>query len=152
MSTTPGSDVRSSIVTCSNCQTKNRVPAASTGHPRCGKCKSPLPWVVDAGDSDFDEIADQATLPVLVDVWAPWCGPCRMVTPVLEQLASEMAGQIKLVKVNADEAPRLSQRFEAQAIPTLLVMKNGQVVEKQVGAAPAHVLRTWLHEALDKNK
>jgi thioredoxin 2 len=152
MSTTPGSDVRSSIVTCSNCQTNNRVPVASTGHPRCGKCKSPLPWVVDAGDSDFDEIADQATLPVLVDVWAPWCGPCRMVTPVLEQLASEMAGQIKLVKVNADEAPRLSQRFEAQAIPTLLVMKNGQVVEKQVGAAPAPVLREWVHQALDKNK
>ena len=152
MSTTPGSDARSSIVTCSNCQTKNRVPVASTGHPRCGKCKSPLPWVVDAGDSDFDEIADQATLPVLVDVWAPWCGPCRMVTPVLEQLASEMAGQIKLVKVNADEAPRLSQRFEAQAIPTLLVMKNGQVVEKQVGAAPAPVLREWVHQALDKNK
>ena len=152
MSTTPGSDVRTSIVICSNCQTKNRVPAASTGHPRCGKCKSPLPWVVDAGDSDFAEIADQATLPVLVDVWAPWCGPCRMVTPVLEQLASEMAGQIKLVKVNADEAPQLSRRFEAQAIPTLLVMKHGQVVEKQVGAAPAHVLREWLHEALDKNK
>ena len=152
MSTTPGSDVRSSIVTCSNCQTKNRVPVASTGHPRCGKCKSPLPWVVDAGDSDFAEIADQATLPVLVDVWAPWCGPCRMVTPVLEQLASEMAGQIKLVKVNADEAPQLSQRFEAQAIPTLLVMKNGQVVEKQVGAAPAPVLREWVHQALDKNK
>ena len=152
MSTTPGSDVRSSIVTCSNCQTKNRVPVASTGHPRCGKCKSSLPWVVDAGASDFAEIADQATLPVLVDVWAPWCGPCRMVTPVLEQLASEMAGQIKLVKVNADEAPRLSQRFEAQAIPTLLVMKNGQVVEKQVGAAPAPVLREWVHQALDKNK
>ncbi len=75
-----------------------------------------------------------------------------MVTPVLEQLASEMAGQIKLVKVNADEAPRLSQRFEAQAIPTLLVMKNGQVVEKQVGAAPAPVLREWVHQALDKNK
>ena len=152
MSTSQGSDVRSSIVICSNCQAKNRVPVASTGHPRCGKCKSPLPWVVDAGDSDFDEIADQATLPVLVDVWAPWCGPCRMVTPVLEQLASEMAGQIKLVKVNADEAPRLSQRFEAQAIPTLLVMKNGQVVEKQVGAAPAPVLREWVHQALDKNK
>jgi thioredoxin 2 len=108
--------------------------------------------VVDAGDSDFAEIADHATLPVVVDVWAPWCGPCRMVTPVLEQLATEMAGQIKLVKVNADEAPRLSRRFEAQAIPTLLVMKNGQIVEKQVGATPAHVLRTWLQEALDKNK
>jgi thioredoxin 2 len=151
MSTT--SDVATTqTVACSNCQAKNRVPVARSGYPRCGKCKSPLPWVVDAGDSDFAEIADQATLPVLVDVWAPWCGPCRMVTPVLEELATEMAGQIKLVKVNADEAPQLSRRFEAQAIPTLLVMKNGQVIEKQVGAAPAHALRTWLQEALDKDK
>ena len=152
MSATAGSVVRAFTVVCPNCQTKNRVPAARSGHPRCGKCKSPLPWVVDAGDSDFSEIADQATLPVLVDIWAPWCGPCRMVTPVLEQLATEMAGRLKLVKVNADEAPELSRRFDAQAIPTLLLLKKGRVVEKRVGAAPAHVLRTWLQEALDKDE
>jgi len=149
---TPSDVATSQTVVCSNCQTKNRLPAARSGYPRCGKCKSPLPWVVDAGDSDFAEIADRATLPVLVDVWAPWCGPCRQVTPVLEQLAAEKAGQVKLVKVNADEAPQLSRRFDAQAIPTLLVMKDGQIVDKQVGAAPAQVLRTWLQEALDKNK
>jgi thioredoxin 2 len=140
------------VIQCENCGRKNRVPAAARGTPRCAQCHKPLPWIADADDGSFAEVADAGSLPVLVDVWAPWCGPCRMVTPVLEQLATELAGQIKLVKVNADEAPRLSQRFEAQAIPTLLVMKNGQIVEKQVGAAPAHVLRTWLQEALDKNK
>jgi thioredoxin 2 len=150
MSTTAGSDVRTSTVVCPNCQTKNRVPLARSGHPRCGKCKSPLPWVVDVDDSDFTEIADQATLPVLVDIWAPWCGPCRMVTPVLEQLATEMAGELKLVKVNADQAPQTSRRFEAQAIPTLVLMHKGQVVDRQVGAAPAPVLRQWLREAMPK--
>ncbi len=150
MSTTAGSDVRTATVVCPNCQPKNRVPLARSGHPRCGKCKSPLPWVVDAGDSDFTEIADQATLPVLVDIWAPWCGPCRMVTPVLEQLATEMAGELKLGKVNADAAPQTSRRFEAQAIPPLVLMHKGQVVDRQVGAAPAPVLRQWLSEAMPK--
>ena len=137
---------------CPSCQIKNRVPSAQSGYPRCGRCTSPLPWIVDAGDSDFAEIADRATLPVLVDIWASWCGPCRMVTPVLEQLATEMAGRIKLVKVNADEAPELSRRFEAQAIPTLLLLKQGRVVDRQVGAAPAHVLRSWIQESLPKDE
>lgn len=150
MSTPAGSDVRTSTVVCPNCQTRNRVPLVRSGHPRCGKCKSPLPWVVNADDSDFTQIADQATLPVLVDIWAPWCGPCRMVSPVLEKLATEMAGELKLVKVNADEAPQTSRRFEALSIPTLVLMHKGQVVDRQVGAAPAKILRQWLREALAK--
>lgn len=136
------------IVTCSNCAHKNRVPAAANGSPRCGHCHQPLPWVVDAGDDTFAEIAETATVPALVDLWAPWCGPCRMVSPELEKLAAERAGRLKLVKVNADEAPRLSQRFKVQAIPTLLVLRDGKVLAKQVGAAPARVLRTWLDHAL----
>jgi thioredoxin 2 len=138
------------VVTCPNCGSKNRVPAAADGVPRCGKCHQPLPWVVDAGDDDFTAVAEKASIPVLVDLWAPWCGPCRMVSPVLEQLATEMAGRIKLVKVNADEAPRLSQRFEVQAIPTLLLMSGGEVIARQVGAAPANVLRNWLEQSLPK--
>lgn len=139
-----------SIVSCPNCGHKNRVPPSGKGTPRCGNCHKPLPWIVDAGDNDFAEVAEQATVPVLVDVWAPWCGPCRMVSPVLEQLATEKAGELKLVKVNADEAPQISQRFGVQAIPTLLVLRNGQVVAQQVGAAPAQVLRPWLEDAMHK--
>lgn len=136
------------IVACSNCGHKNRVPPAANGSPRCGHCHQPLPWVVDAGDDTFAEIAERATVPVLVDLWAPWCGPCRMVSPELEKLSAERAGRLKLVKVNADDAPRLSQRFEVQAIPTLLVLRDGKVLARQVGAAPARVLRTWLDHAL----
>ncbi|HEU0128924.1 MAG TPA: thioredoxin domain-containing protein, partial [Pseudonocardiaceae bacterium] len=83
-------------VKCENCGRMNRVPAAAQGKPRCGNCKAFLPWIVDAGDGNFMEIADHATVPVLVDLWATWCGPCRMVSPALEQLAREKAGQIKL--------------------------------------------------------
>ncbi|WP_425435694.1 thioredoxin [Mycetocola miduiensis] len=93
-------------------------------------------------------MADKATIPVLVDVWAPWCGPCRMVSPALEQMATELAGKLKLVKVNADEAPEVSRRFEVQAIPTLVLMHHGQVVDKQIGAAPAGALRSWLTKHL----
>jgi thioredoxin 2 len=138
------------VVTCPNCQRRNRVPAAAEGIPRCGNCQKPLPWIVDAGDNDFAEIVEQASVPVLVDLWAPWCGPCRMVSPVLEQLATEKAGQMKLVKVNADEAPELSQRFEVRSIPTLLVLRQGQVVATQIGAAQASALRPWLEGALVK--
>jgi thioredoxin 2 len=85
------------IVSCPHCGRRNRVPAAAAGTPRCGNCHQPLPWIVDAADDTFGEIADAASVPVLVDLWAPWCGPCRMVSPALEQLAAENAGQLKLV-------------------------------------------------------
>jgi thioredoxin 2 len=136
------------IVACSHCGHKNRVPAAAQGSPRCGHCHQALAWVVEADDDTFAEVAERATVPVLVDLWAPWCGPCRMVSPELEKLAAERAGRLKLVKVNSDDAPRLSQRFQVQAIPTLLVMRDGKVLANQVGAAPARVLRTWLDQAL----
>jgi thioredoxin 2 len=153
MSTSAKTDTGvSRVVTCPNCNTKNRVPPAADGVPRCGNCQSPLPWVVDAGESDFADVADQATIPVLVDIWAPWCGPCRMVSPVLEQLATEYAGRLKLVKVNADEAPSLSSRFDVQAIPTLVLLDRGKVLDRQVGAAPATTLRSWIQNALEKKE
>ena len=138
------------VVRCENCGRRNRVPAAATGTPRCGNCHQPLPWIVDAGDEDFAEVAERASVPVLVDLWAPWCGPCRMVSPALVQLAGEMAGRLKLVKVNVDEAPKLQQRYGVQAIPTLMVLRKGQVVARQAGAAPAPALRAWLEQALQR--
>lgn len=122
------------------------MPAAATGHPRCASCHVDLPWIVDATDADFDE-ATRTRLPVLVDLWAPWCGPCRVVAPAVERAATELAGRLKVVKVNVDEAPGLSARFSARAIPTLLVLRDGQVVTRQVGALPADRLVAWAREA-----
>jgi thioredoxin 2 len=136
------------VVACPHCGRRNRVPAAAAGTPRCGQCHTSLHWIVDAGDQDFAEVAERAPLPVLVDLWAPWCGPCRMVSPALEELARTFAGRIKLVKVNVDTAPQTAQRFGVQAIPTLLVLHRGQVVERQAGAAPTAVLSNWLESAL----
>jgi thioredoxin 2 len=136
------------ITRCPGCGRRNRVPAAASGTPRCGNCHQPLPWIVDAADATFDEVVEQAKVPVLVDFWAPWCGPCRMVSPALAQLASEKPGQLKLVKVNVDSSPRLQQRFGVQSIPTLMVFRDGQVVSRQTGAAPADALRGWLDQAL----
>ena len=111
------------IIKCPNCGRRNRVPATASGIPHCGHCHQPLPWMADADDGTFTEVVEKAPLPVLVDFWAPWCGPCRMVSPALEQLATEMPGRIKLVKTNVDASPRLQQRFAIQAIPTLMVMR-----------------------------
>jgi thioredoxin 2 len=136
------------LVKCPNCGRKNRVPAAAAGTPRCGNCHKPLPWIVDAGDDDFTQVAERASVPALIDLWAPWCGPCRMVSPALEQLATEMAGRLKLVKVNVDQSPILQQRFGVQGIPTLLVLRDGAVTARQTGAAPPAALRSWLENAL----
>lgn len=139
------------IIQCPHCGRKNRVPVAAGGRPRCGNCHRALPWIVDALDDTFTEIAVAADQPVIVDMWASWCGPCRMVSPVLEQLATERAGEVKLVKVDVDRAPRLSSRFNVQAVPTLLIMHHGRVVARQAGAAPVGVLRRWFDEALAKD-
>ena len=137
-------------VRCEDCGKLNRVPAAGEGRPRCGNCKAYLPWIVDAGDEDFAEVAERASVPVLVDPWAPWCGPCRMVSPALEQLAREQAGRLKLVKVDIDRAPKLAQRFSVQAVPTLMVLYRGEVLARQPGAAPVDVLRRWVADALGR--
>jgi thioredoxin 2 len=107
-----------------------------------------VPWIVDAGDDTFAEVAERSTTPVLVDLWAQWCGPCRAVSPALEQVATQLAGAVKLVKVDVDAAPSLSRRFDVRAVPTLMVIKDGKVVARQSGAAPAATLRRWVEQSL----
>ncbi len=135
----------SAIVTCASCGTKNRLPASVTGRPRCAKCKTDLAWVVDADDDTFDD-ATATKLPVLVDLWAPWCGPCRMVAPAVQRTAEELAGKLKVVKVNVDDAPGISERYRVQSIPMLLMLRDGALVDGHIGAMPADRLGAWVRE------
>jgi thioredoxin 2 len=123
------------LIRCPRCEKRNRVGPIERGTPRCGSCKEPLPWVVDAGDQDFDR-ESSASVPVLVDLWAPWCGPCRMVSPALERLAARHAKRLKLVKVNVDESPAVAARYRATSIPTLVLLEGGRERERIVGALP----------------
>lgn len=133
----------SGVVACNACGKKNRVPASALGTPVCAACKAMLPWLVDATGEDLDAVLD-ANVPVVVDLWAPWCGPCRMVAPMLEQVARQRAGRLKIVKVNVDELPEVSARYGVQGIPTLLLLDHGREVARQVGALPAAALDRWL--------
>ena len=130
------------ITPCPSCAQQNRMPSAASGKPACGACRAPLPWIVEATDASFDD-AIATAVPVLVDLWAPWCGPCRMVTPVLEDLARRRAGQLKVVKVNVDDSPGIAARYQVHGIPTLLLFMDGKVAAGQTGALPAHALADW---------
>lgn len=127
---------------CPACGANNRVPAEKIHQglePVCGSCKTPLsasthPTIVT--DANFAEEVEKATLPVLLDMWAPWCGPCRMIAPIVEQLAGEMAGRVKVAKLNTDDNPMTASRFNVRSIPTLLVLKDGREIDRLVGALP----------------
>ena len=139
-----------SILACADCGKNNKIRPSERGAPHCGNCGKPLPWLVNATDDTFD-IEAKAAPAVVVDLWAPWCGPCRIVGPILEDLSREYAGRLKVVKVNVDENPVTAQRYQAFSIPTMVVIKNGRVVDRIVGAMPKgqltirltpHLLRT----------
>lgn len=131
------------IIRCQQCGTKNRIPQdRAHQRPLCGRCKTPLPasprldHPVSVTDGTFKEEVLSHPGPVLVDCWAPWCGPCRMVAPILDQLAAEYAGKIKIAKLNVDENPVTAGQYGIQSIPTMIFFKRGRVVDKLIGALP----------------
>jgi thioredoxin 2 len=148
------------IVVCDKCGAKNRVETqiAEKLQPKCGRCGNQLdlksaneadtskPSVVT--DSSFDrDVLGAGSRPVLLDCWAPWCGPCRMIAPVLDQLAAESAGKYLIAKLNVDENPRVAGQFQVQSIPTMLIFKNGVLVDRIVGAQPKQAIAARLASA-----
>jgi thioredoxin 2 len=140
------------LLPCPACGANNRVDrerAAGGLQPVCGRCKQPLP--ADTGpltvtDASFANDVERSPLPVLVDMWAPWCGPCRMIAPVLEELAVEMAGKVRIAKLNVDENPATSQRFDIRSIPALILFKDGREADRMLGARPKADIARWLEQ------
>jgi thioredoxin 2 len=141
------------IVTCDACGQKNRLAFARIGQPlRCGKCKKELPApntpLEAASTADFDRLIKHASIPVVVDYWAPWCGPCRMVAPELEKVAARNAGKMLIVKVNTDALSDLGLRFGVRSIPTLAVFVGGREVTRTMGARPAADIEQFIRGAM----
>lgn len=129
----------SELVRCPSCGATNRVPLTKIGQglrPVCGRCKTALLFEskpVKVTDDNFAAEVERSPLPVLLDMWAPWCGPCGMVAPVIEELAVEMAGRVRVAKLNVDENPATAARFGVQSIPTLILLKGGRELDRIIG-------------------
>jgi len=133
-------------VACPSCLAANRVPAARLGEdPKCGKCGAALLDGASAelGEAQLEQFVQRSQLPVLVDFWAPWCGPCRAMAPHFERVAQALNGRVRLVKVNTEEAPALAQRYGIRAIPTLVLFKDGVEQKRMSGALDAGALERW---------
>lgn len=141
----------SAIRVCPACGSKNRVPAAHLAHAgKCGVCKGSLPpqsEPLDVDEQAFSQIVQQATVPVLTDFWASWCGPCLAAAPEVHQLAREMAGKALVLKVNTEENPALASRFGVRSIPNFVLLRNGQVAAQKTGFSGRSDMRRWLEGA-----
>ncbi len=150
-------DARGVVLTCPQCGQRNRLRYDRLGRAfRCGKCHATLRLPGEpidvTSDLIFDALISRSELPVLVDFWAPWCGPCKMVAPEIRKMAAEGAGQWVVAKVNTEESPALARKFRITAIPTMVLFKGGLEVARQAGAMPAPAIRKFLEPWLGDGK
>lgn len=148
-------DSKGVVVQCASCGQRNRLPYGRLGaETRCGKCQTALPppsAPIETPDSAaFEATVEQSSLPVVVDFWAPWCGPCRMVAPELAKVASRNAGRYLIVKVNTDALGDLSERFQIRSIPTLAVFVDGREAGRMAGARPAPEIEAFIQSTLTR--
>lgn len=139
------------LITCVACHRINRVlEERLKDGPRCGSCKEPLfnGKPVDLTKDTFEPHVARSGLPVMIDFWAPWCGPCRVTGPIFEEAAQRLEPRVRFARVNTEDEPALAERFGIRAIPTLMVFKQGQVVERQSGAVPLADLIRWIEHAI----
>jgi thioredoxin 2 len=146
-------DTHGLIVACASCGAKNRLAYEHIGRShRCAKCKTDLPQPdapVELGSAaQFDDVVAAASVPVVVDYWAPWCGPCRFVAPEVAKVAKRQTGQLLVVKVNTDEVPELQARYGIMSIPTLAVFSGGREVGRSTGARPADAIEAFVRDSL----
>ncbi|MFH7564730.1 thioredoxin TrxC [Oceanimonas smirnovii] len=137
------------FLVCPACSARNRVPAARLQQaPKCGKCKAELTpaSVLELDGPALDRLLVNESLPLVLDFWAPWCGPCKMMAPIFEAAAGELAGRLRLAKLNTEEHQQAAARFGIRSIPTLIVFKNGKEIARQSGALPAGQLNQWLRQ------
>jgi thioredoxin 2 len=141
----------SRVIACPYCNTKNRIPAERLGeHPRCGKCKRDIfaAKPVELTEDNFRQQVLESELPVLVDFWAPWCGPCKTMAPAFEQAAAALEPEVRLAKLNTDEAQQLAGQYGIRSIPTLILFRDGKPVAQQAGAMMAAQIESWVRQVL----
>ena len=144
------------VVTCKQCGANNRADETrlAAGEAKCGRCGTRLEPISDAKpyivtDSSFQkEVLQASGPPILVDAWAPWCGPCRVIGPVLDQLAAESQGRYRIAKLNVDENPQIASQYQISSIPTMLIFKNGKLIDRLIGAYPKQVIAERLSQAI----
>ena len=144
------------VIRCPACGVANRVPRDKIDQglePMCGRCKTPLPVSIETRpltvtDATFSAEVERSPVPVLVDAWAAWCGPCKMIAPVIDELAAEMAGRVRVAKLNVDENPLTAARFDLRSIPTLLLFKGGREADRIVGVQPKSEISRRLERLL----
>lgn len=139
------------LITCASCGTTNRLPPQPGGKIVCGKCKAPITEPVGPDhvtDSTFAQEIERSSTPVLLDLWADWCGPCHMLAPVIDQLSSQFAGRVKVAKLDIDANPGTANRFGVRSIPTLLILKGGKEIDRLVGVQPKEEIIRRLEKAI----